>query len=70
MPPVDWQPFFDEVVGFLSDRYDIELDSSLATVLSVQRFVLPARGRAFPETLELNHDYVEYRRDPRGARRG
>ena len=70
VPPVAWEPFFDEVVGFLSDRYDIELDSSLATVLSVQRFVLPARGRAFPETLELNHDYVEYRRDRAGARRG
>jgi hypothetical protein len=25
--------------------------------------VLPARGRRFPDTIELAHDYVAYRRD-------
>jgi radical SAM superfamily enzyme YgiQ (UPF0313 family) len=63
VPPVAWEPFFDEVVQFLADRYDIELDPALSTVIGVQRFVLPARGRRFPDTIELAHDYVAYRRD-------
>lgn len=63
VPPVAWEPFFDEVVDFLHAEYGLTLDGPLATVLSVQRAVLPARNRAFPDVIELEHDYVEYRRD-------
>ena len=30
MPPVAWEPFFDEMVDFLGDRYGMEVDPELA----------------------------------------
>lgn len=70
VPPVAWEPFLDEVIEFLGEQYGLELDSELATVVEVQRFVLPYRGRTFPATLEMAHDFVAYRANLRAVSQG
>jgi hypothetical protein len=65
-PPLGWEPFFDEIHDLLVDRVGVPDDTALATVLAVQRAVLPAPGRTFPHTLELDHDYAAYRRARNG----
>ena len=59
-PPGGWPPFYDEVADLLADRYGLHDDPGLDVVLAVQRFLMPARGRVFPATLALDHDYVAW----------
>ncbi len=61
---VGWTAFYDDVRRFL----DLELgvdphDPALATVLEVNRVLMPRAGRSFPASVELEHDYVRYFRD-------
>lgn len=60
LPPVDWEPFYDEVVSFLGERHGIAPGPGLRTVVEVQRALMPAPGRTFPHTVELEHDYVAW----------
>lgn len=59
-PPVSWRLLLDEVERFLKEHYSIADDDALRTVFDVQHAVLPARGRALPETLSLPHDYAAW----------
>jgi len=64
--PVGWASFYDEVGRFVTDELGLDLDpraGDLATVLAVQRALMPSPERAFPHTVELAHDYVAYHRD-------
>lgn len=70
IPPVGWEPFYDEVVAFLGDTYGLALDSELAAVLTLQRALMPTRGRTYPIEVELEHDYVSWRRDLAAVGRG
>src|SRR5690606_6570756 len=70
IPPVAWEPYFDEVVAFLGERFDIEVDEELATVIAVQGFLLPRRNRTFPDELAMDHDWVEFVENHRAASRG
>jgi radical SAM superfamily enzyme YgiQ (UPF0313 family) len=65
MPPVAWEPFFDEVVEWLAEEYGVECDSALKAVIDLQLALLPAKGRAFPELVRLEHDVLAYRADHR-----
>jgi radical SAM superfamily enzyme YgiQ (UPF0313 family) len=56
-PPVSWALFFDELRRYLVERVGIADDSGLDTVLQVQRALVPAHGRHYPQILELAHDY-------------
>jgi radical SAM superfamily enzyme YgiQ (UPF0313 family) len=67
-PPVGWEPFYDEVAQFLQERYGLELSSDLADLLALQRALMPAHGRVFPEQVELLHDVEAYFADRRAER--
>jgi hypothetical protein len=56
-PPVSWALFFVELRRYLLERAGIADDSGLDTVLRVQRALVPAHGRQYPQLLELAHDY-------------
>ncbi len=56
-PPLSWALFFDELHGYVVDHLGVPDDSGLDTVLAVQRALVPAHGRQYPQYLELAHDY-------------
>jgi hypothetical protein len=60
-PPCSWMAFYDEVEAFVEAELGIE-DPALATVLEVQRALVPDRARSFPDERSLDHDYVAYHR--------
>jgi len=59
-PPGGWPPFYDEIADLLGDRYGLHDEPGLDVVLAAQAFLMPARGRSFPATLPLEHDYVQW----------
>ncbi len=59
-PPGGWPPFYEEVARLLEDRLGIASDPGLSTVLEVQAFLMPVRGRRFPDEIVLDHDYVAW----------
>jgi hypothetical protein len=61
IPPASWSLFYDEVEQILRDLYgDALLDHEWVTVRQVQEALMPDRGRAFPCTISLAHDYVAW----------
>jgi hypothetical protein len=56
-PPVSWALFFAELRRYLVGLSGVSDDSGLDTVLRVQRALVPAHGRPYPQILELAHDY-------------
>lgn len=60
IPPGGWPPFYDEVVRLLEVRHGIVRDEEMDTVLAVQAFLMPTRRRSFPDSIQLNHDYVAW----------
>jgi hypothetical protein len=58
--PVGRTAFYQEVERFVVETYGVEPSSELRTVLAVQHHLCPAPGRRFPDTLQLDHDYVSY----------
>jgi hypothetical protein len=60
-PPGSWTPIVEEV-GELAIELGVPDDSALATVLAVQRALIPLAGRSFPESLSLPHDYAQWHR--------
>ena len=61
--PVGWASVYDEVGHFVAGELGLDLDPAaedLATVLAVQRALMPSPERTFPYTVELAHDYVAY----------
>jgi radical SAM superfamily enzyme YgiQ (UPF0313 family) len=61
VPPVSWSYFLEEIRRRVVEVDGVAEDSALDTVLRVQHALLPARNRAFPVTIELEHDYVAWR---------
>lgn len=62
VPPVSWKLAFGELRSLLTSELPLPDDDALDTVLAVQRALLPAPGREFPETLQLPHDYAAWYR--------
>jgi hypothetical protein len=60
--PVSWALLVGEVRSYATDVLGMPDDSALDTVLRVQHGLLPTRGRQFPVTLELPHDYAAWHR--------
>jgi hypothetical protein len=61
---VGWTAFYEDVRRFLIAEMGIDRhDPGLATVLAVNRALMPRAGRSFPASVELDHDYVRYYRD-------
>lgn len=59
-PPGGWPPFYAEIRRLLDERCGLAADPGLDVVLDVQEFLMPRRGRVFPDTLHLRHDYVAW----------
>lgn len=60
VPPVSWRRLLEEVAEHLVDDLGIPDDDALRTVVTVQLALLPSRGRSFPCTVELPHDYAAW----------
>jgi hypothetical protein len=56
-PIYSWALLLDEIGAYIRSEYGIE-GSGLDAVLAAQRAILPASGRSFPSTIELEHDVV------------
>lgn len=59
-PPYSWALLFAELREFLVQECGVPDDSALDVILSAQRAVLPSHDRSFPQTVELEHDVVEW----------
>lgn len=58
--PLDWRTFMNEVADLVVEHLGVPDDSGLRTVVEVQVAMLPAPGRTFPDTRDLEHDYVRF----------
>ena len=58
--PVSWQLFIDDLAAYVREAYPTIDPGELATVARVQHAMLPAFDRPYPETIELEHDYVSW----------
>jgi hypothetical protein len=58
--PLHWGFFFEDLVRLLTTELGAPIGSGLETVRLVQEALPPARGRRFPMTLELPHDYAAW----------
>lgn len=58
--PIGRSAFYDEVRRFVEVELGLDDRSDLRTVLRLQHCLCPAPGRRFPETVDLEHDYVAY----------
>jgi radical SAM superfamily enzyme YgiQ (UPF0313 family) len=67
IPPGSWTAVIEEIGEFMI-QLGVADDDALATVLAVQRALIPMSGRSFPETLYLPHDYVAWHASVRSAR--
>jgi radical SAM superfamily enzyme YgiQ (UPF0313 family) len=67
IPPGSWTAVIEEIGDFMVDL-GVADDDALATVLAVQRALIPMVGRRAPETLYLPHDYVAWHASVRRAR--
>ena len=67
-PPVSWRRFVDELHRFAVEDLGVADGSDLRTVLAVQHAVLPAPGRSFPWTVELDHDYAAWHQAMQAAK--
>lgn len=63
MPPVAWEPFYDEIIQILQETFGIEVDSALRSIVDLHLALAPQRGRVFPTVVRLEHDFVSYRTD-------
>ncbi len=64
LPPQGWRAFYEDIRAFVADRYGVDpQDSALRCVLEVQRALMPWPGRIYPDTIVLDHDYVDYHLD-------
>lgn len=69
-PPGPWVLLLDEVGRFIGDRWQIPADDpEWVAVRTVQTHVLPDHGRAFPETVPVDHDVVAWLRDLEASRK-
>jgi radical SAM superfamily enzyme YgiQ (UPF0313 family) len=60
VPPVSWKLFLAEVRRYLVEELGVADDDALDTVLEVQEALLPTRGRRFPDTRSLPHDFAAW----------
>ena len=60
--PVSWELLLAEVRAFLIRHYALADDSALHTIFTVQKALLPAPDRRFPQRLRLKHDFAAWHR--------
>jgi radical SAM superfamily enzyme YgiQ (UPF0313 family) len=59
-PPYSWALMIDELRRYLVSEMGVPDNSVLDAVMIVQHALLPAFGRTYPLSLELQHDVVEW----------
>ena len=58
--PVAWSLVYDDVRRFVTDELGVSTSPALDAVLALNEFLLPAPGRTFPASIDLQHDYPAY----------
>jgi hypothetical protein len=62
--PVGWHALYAELGAYLAEEHDVDpTGSDVRTAMKVQRHLMPSPGRTFPDSIELEHDFVAYYRD-------
>jgi hypothetical protein len=70
-PPGPWSLLLDEVEAVVAARWGLDADDpEWQAVRTLQVHVLPDRGRAFPDRVELAHDVPAWLADRARSRRG
>ncbi|MFT5335942.1 MAG: hypothetical protein ACI9GB_003865, partial [Halioglobus sp.] len=59
-PPFSWALMIEELRRYLITELGVPDNSALDTIMLAQHALLPAFGRNYPATLELQHDVVEW----------
>lgn len=60
VPPFGWVPYYQELKKLLIDEIGLNWSAGLETLLKAQLALMPDTSRTFPDTVELDHDVVEY----------
>jgi hypothetical protein len=60
--PVGWGAVYAEVRALMVEHFGLPDSSALTCVVELQKALMPATGRRFPDTVTLDHDYVSYYR--------
>jgi len=60
VPPVSWRLFNDEVRTFVVEQYGVPDDAAMTSAFRVQHALQPSRGRTFPMSIHLPHDYATW----------
>jgi radical SAM superfamily enzyme YgiQ (UPF0313 family) len=58
--PYSWALVLDDLRRFIVSEFGLADDTALGSVLRTQQALLPAHGRAFPESVAVRHDVVEW----------
>ncbi len=58
--PSSWRLVMEELHDFIVSELGVADDTALKTALEVQHALMPAAGRAFPLTVQLDHDYAAW----------
>jgi hypothetical protein len=59
-PVFSWALVIDELRSFLIEECGVPNDSALDAILKAQHALLPAHGRTYPCSVELDHDVVAW----------
>jgi hypothetical protein len=60
MPEPDLRAFYDELAGFLEQKYGVARDTALDAIVETQVALMPRTGKAVPLRASLAHDAVAY----------
>lgn len=58
--PGGWHEFYQEIKDYITERYDLTVDSGFETVLLVSQYCMPDDTLDYPVTLKLPHDFTAY----------
>jgi hypothetical protein len=58
--PGGWPLFYAQLKNYILDKYSVSDDSALDTVLKVNAAVMPDEAVAYPMTIHLDHDIIQY----------
>lgn len=68
--PGGWSTFFQQLGQYIVQRYQLDYDSGLQTVLSVNAAAMPDDAIEYPITIHIEHDFEAYFQQSTEERKG
>lgn len=68
--PGGWYRFYQQIGQYISENYNLQINSALETVLKVSRYCMPDDTLVYPITVKLPHDFTAYFSARRQAEKG